>query len=75
MTDAFLERFREGFLAYQCGNWPAARMVLEECCRLRRTSAGEPQGDGPSSTLLEFMAKHGYAAPLEWPGYRELTEK
>ena len=34
-TEAFLERFREGFRAYQSGNWPAARTVLEECCLVR----------------------------------------
>jgi hypothetical protein len=34
-TEAFLDRFREGFRAYQSGNWPVARAVLEECCQVR----------------------------------------
>ena len=31
--------------------------------------------DGPSETLLGFMATHSYQAPADWRGYRELTEK
>ncbi len=36
---------------------------------------GEMVVDGPSETLLAFMAGHGYQAPEDWRGYRELTEK
>jgi hypothetical protein len=42
---------------------------------MQRSAAGEPLGDGPSSTLLEYMAKHSFEAPPDWPGFRELTEK
>lgn len=31
--------------------------------------------DGPSDTLLAFMQGHGFEAPADWKGYRELTEK
>mgnify|MGYP000972596083 CR=1 FL=1 len=31
--------------------------------------------DGPSNTLLEVIAENGGKAPLDWRGYRELTEK
>lgn len=31
--------------------------------------------DGPSKTLLNYMGGLGYAAPHDWDGFRELTEK
>ncbi len=75
MTDAFLERFREGFRAYQAGRWGAARPVLEECASARRSQSGDIVPDGPSITLLEFMARTGYAVPDGWQGCRELADK
>ena len=75
VTEAFLNRFREGFRAYQAGDWPTARAVLQECCAARRSLTGEPLSDGPSTTLLDFMAKHNFSAPEDWQGYRELTDK
>lgn len=32
-------------------------------------------GDGPSRTLLAFMAEHGFQAPANWTGARKLTSK
>lgn len=75
VNDAFLERFREGFRAYQSGRWAAARAVLEECATARRTQSSEIVPDGPSVTLLEFMARSAYVAPKDWQGCRELTDK
>lgn len=31
--------------------------------------------DGPSNTLLEVIRSSGGKAPLDWRGFRELTEK
>ena len=49
--------------------------MLTETRTLRRTISGSALTDGPSSTLLDFMATHKFQAPPNWPGYRELTEK
>lgn len=35
----------------------------------------DPSCDGPSTTLLNYMAHTCYEAPDEWRGFRELTEK
>ena len=75
MTTAFLERFREGFHAYLVGDWQAAQSILQDCNNLRRSTEGDLLGDGPSSTLLEFMAKHSFKAPEDWRGCRELIDK
>ena len=42
---------------------------------MRRTLLGQPLLDGPSATLLKFMAAHEFTAPFSWKGYRELTDK
>ena len=59
-TEAFLERFREGFRAYQSGSWPAARSVLEECCQVR--NPGLEQGTDarplPCSELSPSICGH-----------------
>lgn len=31
--------------------------------------------DGPTSTLMSVMKEHGFKAPSDWQGFRELTEK
>lgn len=72
---AFLARFAEGFSAYREGDWDRAQGVLEECLTLRRGHSGQPVEDGPSATLLRVMAQHGFRAPPDWKGYRELAEK
>ena len=59
----------------RAGEWTTARQVLTETRTLRRQVSGSALIDGPSSTLLNFMATHHYQAPPDWPGYRELTEK
>ncbi len=64
----FQQIFSEGFNAYVNGNWELARMKLEKSKEIR----GD---DGPSSTLLHYMAETGFRAPDSWRGYRELTEK
>jgi hypothetical protein len=61
--------------AYLAGDWADARRRLEACLHARRDGDGRPLVDGPSQTLLEFMAGHSFRAPSSWAGYRELTEK
>ncbi len=65
----------QGFTAYREGSWLQARHVLEQTKFMRRTLMGQPLLDGPSATLLNFMATHEYTAPFSWKGYRELTDK
>ena len=49
--------------------------MFEQTKYMRRTLTGQPLLDGPSNTLLNFMATYDYAAPFTWKGFRELTEK
>ena len=66
---------RQGFAAYKAGHWGEARRHLEETKWLRQSAEGTPLQDGPSATLLDYMAHLDYTAPFTWRGYRELTEK
>jgi len=52
---------------YLEGNWPEARQVFEKTKKM--LPCLEPLGDGPSKQCLKVMAKHGYNAPNDWPGY------
>ena len=65
----------QGFSAYREGSWLQAKQILEQTKFMRRTLLGQPLQDGPSNTLLNFMAGHDYMAPFTWKGYRELTDK
>ena len=68
LDPAFTPAFTAGVKAYLGGDWATARASLE-------AAKAAKSDDGPSETLLEFMASHANVAPLAWPGYRELTEK
>jgi hypothetical protein len=48
---------------------------MTETQTMLRDMVGNPVVDGPSTTLLNFMATHNFVAPRNWKGYRELTEK
>ena len=65
----------QGFAAYREGSWAQATQILEQTKFMRRTLLGQPLLDGPSATLLSFMATHDFIAPFTWKGYRELTDK
>lgn len=65
----------QGFAAYKAGDWEGARCILEQTKWIRQTVLGQPLQDGPSTTLLDYMAHFDYVAPFTWKGYRELTEK
>jgi len=62
----FFQEFEKGYLNYEAGEWNVAASVL------RQTAVMLKALDGPSCTLLEFMALSNYEAPSTWPGYREL---
>ncbi|KAK9833593.1 hypothetical protein WJX84_006069 [Apatococcus fuscideae] len=75
VNPAFMERFAEGYTAYETGEWARAKFILEETQASRRDAKGEPVRDGPSTALLNFMTEKGFQAPPGWKGWRELTEK
>mmetsp|Transcript_49471 Transcript_49471/g.115712 ORF Transcript_49471/g.115712 Transcript_49471/m.115712 type:complete len:873 (+) Transcript_49471:116-2734(+) len=68
----FFDLFMKGYLNYEAGEWDVARVVLEQT----RTMLGRI--DGPSRTLLDFMAgfefESSHVPPKGWPGHRELPE-
>lgn len=71
----FMDKFSAAYELYTNGKWDIARAQLEECRTHRKSINGETIIDGPSVTLLEFMASHNYLPPKNWEGFRELTEK
>ena len=76
VTTPFLKRFEQGFELYRSGQWSEARTILEETRSMRKNPiTGDIVIDGPSSTLLAFMGQHDNKAPVDWAGFRELTEK
>lgn len=75
---AFFQEFEKGYLNYEAGEWDVAEQVLRKTKTMLRCAGGEYGRvceDGPSRTLLEFMATHKFKAPPGWPGYRELSER
>ena len=52
----------QGFAAYKAGQWGEARRHLEECKWARQDAEGTPLQDGPSTTLLDYMA-HSTSPP------------
>lgn len=75
VTTPFLKRFKQGFELYRNGQWSEARSILEETKTRRHPVSGQDVVDGPSSTLLSFMAQSSFQAPKSWAGFRELTDK
>ncbi|EPT27918.1 adenylate and guanylate cyclase catalytic domain-containing protein [Toxoplasma gondii ME49] len=69
LTKEFLTTFRRGFCHYQAGEWHRAREIFV------KTQFMLGVEDVPSSVLLSFMAGHGFVAPADWMGFRELVEK
>jgi hypothetical protein len=64
----FYDKFEECVEAYFAGHWDLAKVHLEECLRLW------PE-DGPTMALKSVMKASHYECPLDWGGFRELTEK
>ena len=49
------------------GDWREAKRALEVFLEKRE--------DGPAEVLLEYMRGYGFFAPIDWKGYRVLTDK
>ena len=77
VTGEFLAEFRKGFKLYQLGEWAKAAEMLRSTARGsgRRDSRGVVVTDGPSLSHLRVMEAHDWKAPVDWKGYRELTDK
>lgn len=64
----YKHKFEHGLDMYLEGNWKEARQELSECLALW-------EADKPCQVILDFMAEHQNMKPLNWDGYRALTEK
>jgi len=71
LSDEFLVAFKEGVKNYVNGNWEKSREVLEQC----HQDMADYGGDGPSCTLLSYMASFDFIPPPGWEGFRPLTNK
>ena len=71
----FLDTFKDGIALYLSGDWPAAKLLLENADRMMRIAAPALDGDGPSKTLLAYMGNQNFEAPKSWKGFRPLTAK
>lgn len=67
-TQEFLESFEQGLQSYLQGRWPTARREMQRTLELK-------PGDGPSKALMAAMEEWNWEAPVDWPGYRTLSEK
>lgn len=75
IKDDFRMAFRDGLNAYIAGDWLLAKTYFERAHKSFRVSAPMLKCDGPTQTLLEYMAKYSFEAPPHWKGYRQLTSK
>jgi len=67
----FFQEFERAYVNYEAGEWDVAAAVLRGTLSMLK---GGTWRDGPSAALLEFMERHGFRAPEDWDGHRELTE-
>jgi hypothetical protein len=67
----FYSLFGDGINAYLAGDWTKARKQLET--NLEQTQ--HLGGDGPTKTILAYMANRDFVSPRNWHGFRELTSK
>jgi len=75
VTSDFLDCFKEGIGLYLGGDWEQAKVLLERADSMMLELAPALGGDGPSKTLLRYMAAEGFKSPASWKGYRPLTSK
>jgi class 3 adenylate cyclase len=74
ITDEFLLIFKSGLDTYLEGEWPAARLKLQEANEMMKRNSTLPC-DGPCVTLLNYMEEYNWTAPSTWAGFRPLTNK
>jgi class 3 adenylate cyclase len=65
-TEAFAYTFEMGLKNYSEGEWHSAQTFLVRACHVLGCL------DGPSESLLAFMAQFKFEAPKEWRGFRDL---
>lgn len=75
VPQGFKELFTSSIDAYIAGDWPSAAAGLSECDQMMAKAAPSLGGDGPSQTLISYMANRNNTAPKDWKGYRPLTSK
>ena len=61
---AFQDIYAEGLQLYLDGDWPAAKIKMDEAAALY------PE-DVPTTVILGVMKEHDFVAPKEWPGWHE----
>lgn len=59
----FFDKYSQGAQAYFQGSWALAKEMLDAALVLKPS-------DGPIASMCQFMQKHNFEAPVEWPGYR-----
>ena len=69
ITDVFRSLWSEGMDAFIIGDWTRAHDRFSETFRLSKRK------DGPSKRILEFIERHGKAAPEDWKGFVDLSEE
>ena len=75
IKDDFRVTFKDGLHAYIGGDWLLAKTYFDRANKMMRSSAPMLKCDGPTQTILEYMAKYNFSAPNEWKGFRQLTSK
>jgi hypothetical protein len=63
-----VKKFSEGYQKYIKGDWATAEDLFSQCLRIN------PK-DGPTLTLKAYIEELNGRPPLNWNGFRELTEK
>lgn len=78
-TNEFHREWNTAINNYFRGEWVKAKDGLNKTLTMAKrnalTRAEQVPEDGPSRTILNFMAKTGFEKPDDWIGVRELSEK
>jgi class 3 adenylate cyclase len=75
ITAEFETTFQQAVDLYIGGDWPSAKPLFERADSIMKMQAPSLGGDGPSRTLLKYIAAHQNVAPATWQGFRPLTSK
>ena len=67
-NEDFYEIFGNATELYLKGQWMLAKENYEKALQLKKN-------DGPSNFILRYMKEKDYICPIEWNGYRSLSEK
>ena len=80
INNVFIHEFGKGVNKYITGDWLIAKGHFEKSDAIMKEILNANNddtniGDGPSQTLLNYMATYQYIAPDSWSGFRPLTSK